>query len=246
MKVKKNRKIIFLVVVFILLVLVGYQVIKINSNEMIKVFESNKQEKLSSSLINSNKVNNIQLLQEQYNNSDIKGIISIDNDEHFSYPVVQGSDNDYYLNHNYYNESDKLGSVYLDYRVNLDSSKKFLIYGHSSVRQDTYFNSLENYYDEDYYQNHRYITFETETNIYRYEIFSVYVETSDFTYMNMNFDSNNDWYLHLLKLQAKSLYQTDVVLDSDDDILILQTCSNNTDYQNYNKKYLLVISRRVL
>ena len=95
------------------------------------------------------------------------------------------------------------------------------------------------------YNNHKYITLETKTNKFRYEIFSVFVETNDFTYMNINFNNSKDWYSHILKLQKKSLYKTNVKLKSDDDILIMQTCSNNKNYKNYKNKYLLVISRRV-
>ena len=59
--------------------------------------------------------------------------------------------------------------------------------------------------------------------------------------MNLNFGSTNDWYLHILKLQKKSLYKTDVELMQDDDILILQTCSTNPNYRKYSKKYLFII-----
>ena len=184
-------------------------------------------------------------LQDYYDNQDIKGIISIDGIDNFNYPIVQASDNDYYLNHNYYKEYDAYGSIYADYRVDLDNSNKLLIYGHSSVKREVPFNTLENYYDKNYYNNHKYITLETKTNTYRYEIFSVYVETSDFTYMNMNFSNKEDWYLHLLGLQKKSLYNTDVELNNNDDILIMQTCSTNSNYKKYSKKYLLIVSRRV-
>lgn len=184
-------------------------------------------------------------LRDYYGNADIKGIISIEGINDFSYPIVQAQDNDYYLNHNYYKKYDAYGSIYADYRVDLDSSQKVLIFGHSSTKRNVPFNRLENYYDEDYYQEYKYITLETETNIYRYEIFSVYVETSDFTYMNMNFNSKEDWYLHILGLQKKSLYATDVELNEDDEILIMQTCSTNSNYSDYSKKYLLIVSRRV-
>ena len=43
----------------------------------------------------------------------------------------------------------------------------------------------------------------------------------------------------------KSLYDTGKELNQDDEILILQTCSNHEDYKNYDKKYLLIISRRI-
>ena len=204
-------------------------------NEVIDI--KNTEDKLS--------INKIEYLQNYYGNGDIKGIISINGVNDFSYPIVQTKNNNYYLSHNYYKEYDAYGAIYADYRVDLNNSKKVLIFGHSSSKREVPFNGLENYYDEDYYKAHKYITLETETNIIRYEIFSVYVETSDFTYMNINFNSAEEWYLHILGLQKKSLYHINVDLNENDDILILQTCSTNSKYSSYSKKYLLVVSRRV-
>lgn len=185
---------------------------------------------------------NIKLLQKKFDNSDIKAILKLDKE----YPVVQTSDNEFYLNHNYYRNYDVIGSIFLDYRINVEKSKKILIYGHSSNMADVDFNILENYYDKSYYEQNKYITLETLNNVFTYEIFSVHIETNDFTYMNINFDNKEDYFLHLKKLKEKSLYPTNVNLNGDDDILILQTCSNHKDYQKYSKKYLLVIARRVL
>lgn len=187
-------------------------------------------------------MNNVMGLKEYYGNLDIKGILSIDNNR---YPVAQATDNDYYLTHNYFKEYDKYGAIMADYRVDLDNSKKVLIFGHSSVKEDVPFNRLENYYDEDYFKEYPTIKLETENNYYNYEIFSVYVETSDFTYMNMNFNNEEDWYRHILKLQSKSMFSTDIVLSKDDDILILQTCSNHPDFKDYDKKYLLIVARKI-
>ena len=110
--------------------------------------------------------NKIEELQQENNNNDIKAIIKIDNiiDD----IVVQSTNNEYYLNHNYKKQQDKLGAIYADYRINLDNSKKVLIFGHSSTKKDTPFNKLENYYDEYFYKNHKYIILQTETNIYKY------------------------------------------------------------------------------
>ena len=58
--------------------------------------------------------------------------------------------------------------------------------------------------------------------------------------MNINFSNDEEWYSHITKLQSKSLYNTDVSLDKSDNILIMQTCSNNPNYKE-KKKYLLVI-----
>jgi len=246
MKVKKQKINILLTIIFIIIISIIYQFKIINTNFDNYQKVSINKEFNSNELINySEKENNISKLQSEYQNNDIKGIISIENEKNFTYAVAQSSNNEYYLNHNYKKEFDSLGAIYADYRINLDTSQKVLIFGHSSTKKDTPFNKLEKYYDEEYYNNHKYITLETESNTYKYEIFSVYVETSDFTYMNINFDDKKDWYLHILKLKSKSLYKTDIELTEEDDILILQTCSNNSKYQNYSKKYLLIVSRRV-
>lgn len=248
MKQSISLKVGKIVTLLLLLLLVSYGATVIpttNNNLSIASFPlDNQVEKPKEETSVTIDKNNITSLQEQYQNTDIKGLISIEN-EKFRYPVVQTTNNDFYLTHDYSKKRAALGAIYADYRVDLDTSKKALIFGHSSTKVATPFNNLEKYYDKEYYQKHKYITLETATNTYRYEIFSVYIETSDFTYMNMKFDTPNEWYSHLLKLKGKSMYPIDVKLDYNSDILIMQTCSNHPKYKKYAKKYLLIVSRRI-
>lgn len=183
-------------------------------------------------------------LKVQYKNDDVVGILEINNTDYIV-PIMQSDDNDYYLNHTPDGKKNYMGSIYLDYRVDIDSSKKLLIYGHNSSKVDMPFTILEEFYDKDYYDNHKYIEITTSTTKKKYEVFSVHVETSDFTYMNINFSNDEDYLSHLEKLKSRSMYDTGVELSSDDEILILQTCSEHPDYRNYSKKYLLIILRRV-
>ena len=67
----------------------------------------------------------------------------------------------------------------------------------------------------------------------------------DYSYMNINSNSEEEYLNHLKKLKSKSMYDTGVEVTKDDEILILQTCSTHKDYHNYQKKYLLIILRRV-
>lgn len=239
----KKKKIILLVIcILIVLVVLSLYLYKLKSN---------KNYYLNVDIEPNNNVNNpinyedvINNLRKEYNNEDIKGILEIDNTDYIV-PVLQGSDNDYYLNHDAYGNRSGMGSIYLDYRVNIDTSKKLLIYGHNSSNIDMPFKILEEFYDKDYYDNHKYVLLTTSTTKKRYEIFSVYVETSDFSYMDVNFASDKDYLEHLTKLKEKSMYNTGVEVTSDDEILILQTCSTHKDYRNYQKKYLLIILRRV-
>ena len=193
--------------------------------------------------INGNRVY-IKLKIEEYNNKDIKGVLEIDNTDYIV-PILQGSDNNYYLNHDAYGNRSGMGSIYLDFRVDIDTSRKLLIYGHNSSNIDMPFKILEEFYDKDYYDNHKYVWITTSTAKKKYEIFSIYVETKDFSYMDVNFASDKDYLEHITKLKEKSMYDTGVEVSSEDEVLILQTCSTHKDYSNYQRKYLLIILRRV-
>lgn len=188
-------------------------------------------------------INEVTKLKEIYNNDDINAILEIEDKK---FIVAQTTDNKFYLNHDYYKNYNEIGSIFMDYRVDIDTSSKTLIYGHSSKTLDVDFNNLEKYYDYEYFINNQYIKLKTENNIYTYKIFSVYIELYDYTYMNLNFDDKSVYLKHIENLKNKSFYKTNEVLNEDDKILILQTCSNHKDYQNYSKKYLLIIARRVL
>lgn len=183
-------------------------------------------------------------LKKEYNNDDVVGKLMIVNTD-FEVPVVQGDDNDYYLSHGYYGEENSFGTVFLDYRVDLSTSKKLLIYGHSSSEMDLSFNFLENYYDEMYYHKYPYLEFVTACEKRVYEIFSVYVETYDFSYMGIHFVDDDDFFNHIEYLKSRSIYDTGTSLTGTDEVLILQTCSNHEDYRDYSKKYLLIVARRI-
>lgn len=186
----------------------------------------------------------INKIRNEYQNNDIIGILSIDNTD-YKVPILQGEDNSYYLNHTPDGKENFMGSIYLDYRVNIDSSRKLLIYGHNSSRIDMPFKILEEFYDIDYFNNHKTMSIITSNTEKKYEIFSVYVEPSDYSYMNLKL-SDEEYSNQIKMFKNKSLYDTGVEVTGDEEILILQTCSTHKDYSNYEKKYLLIILRRVL
>ena len=184
----------------------------------------------------------VQKLKEYYGNNDIVGKLVIDG-TNIDEPILKGNDNSYYLNHNAYGDYQVEGSVYADYRTNM-GDKKILIFGHSSPGWDVPFNELEKYYDKDFYDNHKFIRIYSELGIDTYEIFSVHIETSDFSYMNLKI-SDNTYNGYLKKYQNNSMYKTDALVHAGDNILILQTCSNHPAYSNYEKKFLLVIGKKI-
>lgn len=239
---KKNLLLVLLTTIILSLTLNFYIS---NSSTEDKIVDNYESVITETNIIEENNI--VDELRNNYNNNDVVGVIKID-DTDINEPVLKGEDNNYYLTHTITKEYDKYGSIYMDYRTDLNNSKKILIFGHNSsyyTKEKVPFKELENYYEENYYKNHKYITLILDKEIRTYEIFSIYVETSDFTYMNMKFENQETWYNHLLNLKNKSLYNTNIDITEDDEILILQTCSTNKNYSNYEKKYLLIISKKI-
>lgn len=177
-------------------------------------------------------------IREQYNNEDIIMYIEIPNV--LGTPVCQGEDNDYYLNHDLYKNYDFKGTVELDYRNKLDD-RKLLLYGHSGDYNDLAFLPLNNYINESFYKDNKYIYIYTDEYEIHYQIFSSYIETSDFDYVNLNNFNGLSYSEHLNKLKNKSLYDTGVEVN-DDKVVILQTCSMN---ERGSAHYHLVMGKEI-
>ena len=107
------------------------------------------------------------------------------------------------------------------------------------------FEILEEYYDIEFLKNHKIIEIKTyENKLRKYELFSIFIEPSDFSYMQINY--NDEEYLnHLINLKNKSMYKIESNIDKNTNILILQTCSTHKDYAKYNKKYLLLVFKEI-
>lgn len=160
----------------------------------------------------------------------------------FIQPVAQTTDNDYYLTHNVWQEEDSNGAIYLDYRIHWDQSPKFIIYGHSDPKLSLPFASLARYHDESFFYENNIIYLYTKEKTYTFQIFSSYVETSDFDYLNLESYNGLTWLEHLQKLKNKSQYQTDLLLEENKKVLVLQTCSFDAKYKNYRQKYRVVVA----
>lgn len=194
-------------------------------------------------LVNKNK-EIIDKYVDIYDNNDVVGEIKIIN-TNYKKAIMQSDNNDYYLNHLENKTSSYMGSIYLDFRIDIDNDKKLLIYGHNSATIDMPFKILENYYNKKYYNSHKYIQITTRNKTRMYEIYSILVETSDFNYMKTEFNNNKQWYEHIKNFKNKSMYDTGVTVEKNDNILILQTCSTHSEYNNYSKKYLLIVAKEI-
>ena len=240
-KITSNKKIF--ITIFIIIIFICFCIV-VNNN-----YNNNKQSEdvptdevdLPQDVLD---LEDIKDLKAKYNNDEVVGLLYIPG-TNIKEPIVQADNNEYYLNHDLYKNDNIEGAVFLDFRNEINESMKNLIYSHNSQHYDVPFKELEGYYDKEFYNNHRYLYLKSSNSIAKYQIFSVYVETSDWEYTRINFDNKKDWFTHLQDLKDKSLYETGVNISNKNKILILQTCSYHNDYKDFDTKYLLIVSKRV-
>lgn len=240
----KKKNIIKLLAIILLVsgVVLLYQFQNISFNKETNQDESARQEEKEiyqeiSTLSVENNQNVIKNYQDKFNNTDIIAELSIENTDLLT-PVAKGNDNEFYLHHLLDKSKNELGSVFLDYRNNIND-RKIIIYGHNSENIYTEFHLLENYLDESYYREHSNIYLKTETDTYQYKIFSVYIATTALQHVNLNF-SDEEYSNHLNWLKSNSIYDTGVSIASNDDILVLQTC-----YFGIDNSYLIVVAKKI-
>ena len=244
MKNTNKHYIIIILLVMLIVSLLTFNLYKYNNTLKSKIINSNTIE-VNYEINKIDYEEELNKVRNKYNNNDIVGILS-NSDDTLNEIVMQSTDNDYYLEHTVYHESNWRGQTFLDYRNDINNSDKWIIYGHNSNYYNLPFKVLENYYNKSYYDENKYLYLQTNLNKYKYEIFSVYVEVSDWDYYNkMKFNTKDEYYNHILKLKNKSMYDTNVSVNEDDKILIIQTCSTKKEYSNYENKFLLIIAKRV-
>lgn len=228
------------IIFIIILMLTGIEIVKwvIDKNVNSKIMEN-----IAQSIIvvdNENNVNDSEDNNKKYEvdfrklketNNEIVAWIKVNNTK-IEYPVVQASDNSFYLTHNFERNSNKAGWVFADYRNEFDGSdKNIIIYGHN-MRDDSMFGSLKNIINKEWYDNeeNKYITFITETENVTYEVFSVYqIEKEDY-YITTNF-SGNEFNEFLSTIKSRSIKNFNVDISKQDNILTLSTCANNNKYR---------------
>ncbi len=166
--------------------------------------------------------------REQYKNKNIVARLEIPN--MFNLLVVQASDNDYYLNHSIDNKRDIKGTEYMDYRVTTDS-RQINIYGHNSRTYDIPFRKLENFLDEEFFNNNMYILLQDDNGRKIYKIYAIKEVNSDYSHMRVKLEGT-DFLNQIKNLGSNYIYKRDIPYNEDSKILVLQTCSyaSNTSY----------------
>jgi sortase B len=161
-------------------------------------------------------------------NNEIVGWVSIE-DTQINYPVLQAENNEDYLNRNYKGDHSIAGSIFMDYRIDIGAhNQNTILYGHR-MKDGSMFEELTKFLNEDFFDNHQVVKFDTLYESYDAEIFSVYQTTTDFDYIQTEFAADGDFGLLLDEIRENSLYHTDIQINEDDQIITLSTCDYELD-----------------
>ncbi len=165
-------------------------------------------------------------------NPDVYGWISIEGTE-INYPLVQGTDNDYYLDHAYTGDYLPVGSIFVDYRCNESITKNYntVIYGHN-ITSGSMFHDVSKFFRDSYFEN-TYIYIYTMDGIYVYEPFAIYETRYDYNYFKTSFTSADDFIQFAEEVRDNSSKQKDVSFTGNDRIITLSTCTNGAYYARY-------------
>ena len=188
----------------------------------------------------------LQLEELQKENEEIIGWLEIGG-TNINYPVLQASDNDYYLTHNYKKEKSSTGSIFLDKDFDLiNGSSNYLIYGHRS-KSGLMFEDLMKYAKEDFYKEHTKVKFTTNKDDSLYEILSVFYsrvyyksEKNVFRYYYFVNANNEQEYNDFVNNAKKvSLYDTGVTANYGEQLLTLSTC----EYSQEDGRFAIVCKK---
>lgn len=247
-----NKKYILVPLIILLITLLCYLFYNFYINIRDKKLSENLQNRLINS-ISTNEINNDtknELMEEvkelQKENEDVKAWIKI-NDTNINYPVVQANDNDYYLYRNYKKENSNYGSIFIDSNSNIEyPNSNIIMYGHN-MKDGSMFKDLLKYADEEYYNNHKYIEFVTNTSSSTYEIIAVFKsrifyknEKNVFRYYQCtNLNNEQDYNYYVNNSKELSLYDTGVNAEYGEQIITLITC----EYSSENGRMVVVAKK---
>ena len=178
-------------------------------------------------------------------NKRLIGWVKID-DTYIDYPVLQTVNNDYYLNHNFDQEEDKNGSIFLDKDCSIyPRSTNLILYGHH-MRSGRMFGQLNKYSSEKFYKEHKYIQFDTIYEKGTYEVMYVFrskiYEESEIVFKYYQFTdavSETEFESNMMQMADMSLYDTGISAEYGDELLTLSTC----DYYTSDGRFVVVAKK---
>lgn len=160
-------------------------------------------------------------------NADYRGWITVENTD-IDYPIVQGTDNDFYLKHDFNKKESISGCVFMDYLNEVDKDDNIILYGHN-MRNGSMFSKLQNFKENEFFYQNNKVIIKDEAEEHTYEVFSVYVLKPGDKLGKINYSSADEFNEYIKFIKNKSFYASDIKVEKGDKILTLVTCTYEID-----------------
>ena len=191
--------------------------------------------------------------KEQYRylssaNSDCFGYIEIP-DTRISLPVMfTPKDIEHYLYRNFSGSYETRGTPFLDKATKLGESQNYIIYAHN-MRDGSAFGTLPEYMHESYYNEHKYIYFNTAISEGIYEIFAV-CKTQIYSASSGKFRyhtyggilTQKEFEQYVKEVKKMSRYRSDLKVEWGDEIITLSTCYHDEPDDDGR---LIIVAKRI-
>lgn len=166
------------------------------------------------------------------NNKSLIGWIKIA-DTNIDYPVMQTENNTYYLDHDFDQNYDKNGCIFMDADCDvINRSTNLILYGHH-MKSGAMFGKLDAYADRSFYEEHPTFQFDTiyEKGQYRiaYVFRSEVYDENEVTFKYYQFiqaNSEAEFNSNMLQMAQMSLYDTGITPAYGDELVTLSTCDH--------------------
>ena len=161
-------------------------------------------------------------------NPDIIGWLYMEAIPQISYAICQSGDNDFYLHHNYLQESEYAGAIFADAINRGDfTDPNTLLFGHN-MRNGTMFGSLKFLHTEGRIEKSPYFWVLTPKGNYRYHIFSMFYTPVDSDVYLLYGWNGIEFYEWEQDIRKQSLYENDVPLYPWDKVVYMSTCTSDS------------------
>lgn len=168
-------------------------------------------------------------------NPDVVGWIYME-DSPINYPIAQGTDNDYYLEHLFNRAPNDTGCIFLDARNQPDfSGQHSLVFGHN-MKTGTMFAHLMEYKMQQYLDEHPRFQLVTPAGNYYAEIFAGFVTGVDSRVWQLDFPDDEAYGAWLAEMQRQPGTHRNVKPTVHDRVLTLSTCT----YEFDNARFVLM------
>ena len=157
-------------------------------------------------------------------NEDVIGWIYIP-DTKVNYPLLQWTDNKFYLEHTWKQSNNASGAIFMEYQNKPDFSEfNTIIYGHN-MRNGDMFGTLHYYRRPNYWESHPHIYIAMDQGILQFDVFAAQSASIKSIIYGLGIETEQRKEEFIRFAQDYSFFESNVIPTTEDHILTLSTCT---------------------